>query len=190
MSRIQSRDVTVREFCREDYQDFYDYFVNSPPLFLNSIGMKAFTPERTKQFDDQWLKRLDAREAGGSPIPVMTVFYRGERIGFHTTTHHEPGKSLMLHAHFFRADLRGVGIGIVSGTLATERFLTEYGYKEVLFHVPKRNLAPIRVMEKSGLECLGETVFDSPVLIEPMPALIYRATIDNLPAAKKAAGLE
>jgi RimJ/RimL family protein N-acetyltransferase len=114
MSQISIRDVHVREFQREDLADMRRYFFESSPEFLNRIGLKTPQPGEAETFQARWEQRLNEHENGGSPIEVMTVLYRGERVGFHTSTHRQPGQSLVMHAHFFREDLRGKGIGTVS----------------------------------------------------------------------------
>jgi hypothetical protein len=111
MEQISIHDVQVREFRREDLTDMRKYFFESSPEFLNRIGLKTPRPGEGEVFLTKWEERLDDREKGGPPIAVMTVLYLGERVGFHPSTHHDPGRSLIMHAHFFREDLKGKGIG-------------------------------------------------------------------------------
>lgn len=184
MDQISNRDVQVREFQREDLVDLRKYFFESSPEFLNSIGLKTPAPGEAENFQKMWEQRLNDREKGGPPIPVLTVFYRGERVGFHTSTHREAGQSLIMHAHFFREDLRGKGIGTISYVLAIEKFLTEYGYKEVIFKTPKQNIAPMKIKEKLGLTPIGEEVIDWPQLLKPLPVKVFRATQAQLPSLK------
>jgi hypothetical protein len=142
---IQISEVNVREIQREDVPDLRAYFFDSPPEFLNSIGLRTPRPGDADAMIAWLEKRFQQREAGGPPTPILTVIYRGERVGVHTTTHHVPGKSLIMHAHFFRKDLRGKGIGRISYVLALEKFLTEYGYQEVIFKTPIGNVAPMKI---------------------------------------------
>jgi len=189
MMRDSNSDIQVREIEVGDLEDMYRYFFESPPEFLRSIGLKPRQPGDDEIFRQRWAEQFAERKSGGQPIPVLTVLFRGERIGFHTTTHREPGKSLIMHAHFFRSDLRGKGIGTVSYVLALDKFLTEYGYKEVIFKTPKRNLAPMKIKEKLGLEPIGEEVIDWPQLIEPLAVKVFRVLESDLPGLKTRVGL-
>jgi hypothetical protein len=190
MNKILSRDVQVREFQREDLADMLNYFFESSAEFLNSIGLRTPQPGAAEKSKVAWEKRLDERAKGAPAIPVLTVLYQGERVGFHTSTHREPGRSLIMHAHFFRKDLRGKGIGTVSYVLAIEKFLTDYGFEEVIFKTPKRNAAPMRIKEKLGLTPVNEEVIDWPELVEPLPVQVFRVTRTELPALKGRVGLK
>ncbi len=98
MGKIKVSDVRVREVQREDLDDYIKYFFESSPEFLNGIGMRKPEKGQAEAFRAWWEERFKERESGGAPIPVLTVFYRGVRIGVHPSTHQEPGRSLIMHA--------------------------------------------------------------------------------------------
>lgn len=189
MKQISSHDVQVREIRFEDLADMRKYFFESSPEFLNSIGLKTPQPGEAENFQKRWEQQFEERNKNGTPIAVLTVFYRGERVGFHPSTHRETGESLIMHAHFFREDLRGKGIGTISYVLAIEKFLTEYGYKAVVFKTPIQNFAPMKIKEKLGLTPIGEEVIDWPQLLTPLPVKIFRVTRSELPRLKDRVGL-
>jgi len=129
-------------------------------------------------------------ENGGAPIPVFTIFYRGERVGFHTSTHHIPNESITMHAHLVRADLRGKGIGLVSYVLAIEKFFQEFKLARVIFKTPVQNLAPMRIKEKLGIKPIAEEIIDWPALVEPLQTKVFHVTPDQVPKLKRAARIE
>lgn len=145
-------------------------------------------PGEVEAMQARWVQIFEERDKGGPPIPTLFVFYRGEPVGFHNSTHREPGQTLIMHAHFFRADLRGKGIGTVSYVLAMEKFLTEYGYQEVIFKTPEQNIAAMKIKEKIGLAPIGEEVIDWPQLVQPLPVKVFRVTRSELPLMKNRMG--
>jgi hypothetical protein len=83
----------------------------------------------------------------------------------------------------------GVG-GPPAYVLALEKFLTEYGYQEVIFKTPIGNVAPMKIKEVLGLESIGEEVINWDQLVRPLQVKVYRVTPQDLPRLKKRVGLE
>lgn len=52
-----------------------------------------------------------------------------------------------------------------------------------VFHA--RNIGANRLKEKIGIPCLGDTIFDAPILIAPLEANLYELDQDLLKALKK-----
>ncbi len=189
MKQISKQDIQVQEIKREDFIHLHRYFFESPAEYLNSIGLKFPMPGEAEKFQKKWEQLFSDRDKSGLPIPVLTVLYKDRPMGFHPSTHQIPGESLIMHAHFFNSELRGMGIGTVSYVLAIEKFLTFYGYKEVIFKTPKQNAAPIKIKEKLGLVASGEEVIDWPALVRPLQVTVFRVNLSDIAILKSRVGL-
>ena len=189
MSQVSSQDIEVRELQREDIPEVLNYFFKSSPEYLNSIGLRIPGPGEAEKFREMMEQRLTERENGAPTIEFFMVSSRGEKVGFHSATHRERGRSLIMHAHFFKEKFRGKGIGTVSYVLAIEKFIIECGYEEVIFKTPIQNTAPMKIKEKLGLQPVGEEVIDWPQLVHPLKVKVFRVTRSDLPKLKARVGL-
>jgi len=182
---MQSRSIDVRHIQPADLPDLKKYFFESPPEFLRSIGLKPMLPAEAADFDLRWQQRFADRQQ--NPIPCLTVFLGDERVGVHSSTHYQAGHSLIMHAHFFRSDRRGQGIGTISYVKALDIFFGEFGLQEILFKTPRQNRAPMRIKEKLGLLPIAEEVIDWPALIAPLETHVFRVTPDQMPELRRRA---
>ncbi|MBX3019032.1 MAG: hypothetical protein KF767_14185 [Bdellovibrionaceae bacterium] len=188
--KVNPRDVEVRFLTMADVPALCDYFFRSPPGFIESIGLKkdAFGDEAS--FVGLYEKGLADLAAKGLPPKSYTVFYQGERIGMHSSTHYVPGESICMHAHFFKPTDRARGIGTVSGVKAAERFLLDHQVKRVLFKIPVQNAGPLGVIRKLGLPSQGIEVLDWPQLVRPMDAEVFSVDLEQVRAVKSRFGIE
>jgi RimJ/RimL family protein N-acetyltransferase len=187
-NKIVPQDVSVRFFEKEDINDILNYFLHSPPGFLESIGLRE-SKRTDAEFYEAYEKYL-AKDASENRKPgIVTVFYRNEKIGFHTSTDFVPNEHLVIHAHFFNTKWRKRGIGTVSGILAAELFLKEFNLKKIIAKVPLQNKGPLRILEKLGVPAIREEVIDMAQLIGPMPAAVYEGDIETIKRLKVAVGL-
>ena len=181
---LNPKDVEVRPISAADLDDLIRYFYHSPPGFMESIGIDPAKLDPEPVFRERWTTRIAEKESAGEPMQALIVFYRGERVGLHSSTHYAEGESLVMHAHFFRPDLRGLGIGTISYVKAIEYFLKTLGLKEVLFKTPVQNTGAMKIKEKLGLSPEGEEVLDWPLLRGKLPAKVYRVNEARLAQIK------
>lgn len=188
--KVDPRVVEVRFLTMQDVPALCDYFFRSPPGFIESIGLKpdAFGDEAS--FINLYEKALADLGAKALPPKSYTVFYQGERIGLHSSTHYLAGESICMHAHFFNPEMRGKGIGTVSGVKAAERFLLDHDVKKVLFKIPIQNAGPLGAIRKFGLKSQGIEILDWPQLIRPLQAEVFAVDLEQVRAAKLRFGID
>lgn len=118
--KINPDDVTVRLFNDTDIQDIANYFTQSPPNFLKNLCIDVAKLGTKSEFIDRYTEGLNTLAANNQESKIVTVFFKNEKIGFHTHTHYIPNESLILHGHYFSEKHRGKGIGSIAGIKAGE----------------------------------------------------------------------
>ena len=103
---INPADVTIRYFNRSDIDDLANYFYKSPPGFFEKMGLKIDFFGSEEEFRNRYHLGMDKIEAGNLIPSIITVFFQGIKIGFHTTTDFLENESLVIHGHFFNASIR------------------------------------------------------------------------------------
>lgn len=188
--KVDPRDVEVRFLTMADVPALCEYFFRSPPGFIESIGLKpeAFGTEAT--FIEQYEKGLRDLASQGLRPKAYSVFYQGQRIGIHSSTHFVPRESICMHAHFFKPLNRSKGIGTVSGVKAAERFFLDHDVKQVFLKIPVQNAGPLGALRKFGLKSQGIEVLDWPQLIRPLEAEVFVVDLAQVRAAKQKFGID
>lgn len=189
LSRARPGEVSLREFMPRDIEAVLSYFFDSPRPFLRSMGLRARKPGDRERWVAGWRQHFaKARRLRGAPIR-LTILYKGRRVGIHTLTHIEPRRSAIMHAHFFRAEDRRLGIGRLSYVLAMRRLLREHRLKEIIFKTPLINAGALRIKQILGLRPRGTETLDWPVLRPGIRARVYRVDRRALAAAARRVGL-
>lgn len=187
--KVSPDDVDVRYFRENDLDDYCNYFFRSPPGFLEGIGLRPEALGSEDSFRQSFLAHLKELNQNGPPSKFLLVLFQGEKVGFHLLTHINGNDSAIMHAHFFRPEYRGLGIGTISYVKAMEVFMRDFGFKEIVFKTPMQNRAPMRIKEKLGLQPLGEEVLDWPSLQPGTRAQLFRVDRQTLKQIKTRLGI-
>ena len=187
--RARPGDVRVRRFRPSDVGLFCDYFFRSPPAFLHGLGLLPFPPGEEKRRRARWAETFRLARQGKERIRVLTVLYRGRPVGIHPLTDLVESRSGVMHAHFFRPQDRGRGIGRISYVKAMSRYLREFGLREIRFQSPTHNPAPLRIKEVLGLRPVGTCVYKSPLVRAGLRARVFQVRRAELPAVARRVGV-
>ena len=167
-------DVQLREYRESDVADFADYWFSDEAKAIHAgVVDYAKVPERS-----EWEKG-SRKIAGLKPPRVYVVLYRGKAIGVHTLTI-DPDGTADIHAHFWDAQARGRGIGLVSFAKAARAFIEAHGFERIFAKPPKQNPYSSRAAKKLGLPKLGEAVIDYGLLLPGTLADVYEIHRDRL----------
>lgn len=188
--KVDPRDVEVRFMQLADVPALGEYFFRSPPGFIESIGLNVKSFGDEAGFYRAFEEGLAGVAARGEKPKSYTVWYRGERIGVHSSTHYVAGESICMHAHFFKPAHRGRGIGTVSGVKAAERLLLDHDLRRVLFKIPVQNQGPLGVIRKLGLKSEGREVLDWPQLVRPLESEVFSADLALVRQLKARFGID
>src|SRR5262245_20321330 len=119
-------DIQVRDFSREDIPGFLEYWYDSDPAFLTTLGINpARLPQRAKMQEMLALNVERSSCPGGEPSALLAIALCGTTVGVHELTHLQPRPgshnvhgngyaSGIMHAHIWKPEHRGKGIAIVS----------------------------------------------------------------------------
>jgi RimJ/RimL family protein N-acetyltransferase len=187
-------DIQVREFSGDDIAGFLDYWYDSDPAFLKSLGVNpGKLPNRHKMRE---MLELDIRrqgQGGNRPSALLAIALKGRTIGVHELTHlrARPGgggtgfESGVMHAHIWRPEHRGRGIALVSYVRAMQEYFRRFRLDAVLFESPVHNRGANRIKDKLGIAATGESTMRWPLLDGAVRTLQYRVVPADLPAIER-----
>lgn len=183
---VTGTDVSVRAFLRDDIAPLIEYWTGNSEEFWRRLGVDKAKLRSRDEFNEAYEKSF--RETGGVPY-LATILLRGRPVGCHTLTHLVPHESAVFHAHIWREEDRRRGIAVYSYLKGAEFFINTLGLKKIIFKTPKLNHGANRVKEKIGIPILGDTIFDGPILISPLPANLYELDAQLLRTLKAKHGI-
>ena len=187
---VNSNEVTVRFFTEADIDLYCDYFFRSPLGFLEGIGLNVAALGSEIEMRKRIVASLSSAIEKAENFPLITVLHQVRVIGIHSFTHVVPSESGVMHAHFFLAQDRGKGVGPISYVKAIELAFKRLNFKWIEFRTPIQNTSALKIKEKLGLKSLGDTVFESPIVLNgQLAARLYRVTPADLPAMKIRVGI-
>ncbi len=187
-------DIQVRGFSRSDIAGFLEYWYDSDPAFLRSLGVNpAKLPQRKKMREMLELDMERQGRDGNRNSALLAIALQGATIGVHELTHLAPRtggdglsfESGIMHAHIWRRENRGQGIALVSYVRAMQEYFRRFGLDAVLFESPIHNPAANGVKSKLGIGSSGESSMHWPLLDQPVRTLRYRVTPAELPAIEQ-----
>lgn len=184
--QVLGSEVQVRDFVPADIAPLVNYWTESSEEFWKVRGVDKSKLKSREEFISVYEKLF--KEEGSIPT-MATILLRGVPVGTHTLTSLVPNESAVFHAHIWQEDNRRQGISVYSYLLASEFFMNKLSIKKLLFKTPKINLGAHRVKEKIGIPALGDTVFESPVLFSPLPAIFYELDRELLLLLKRKHGV-
>lgn len=177
---VAPSDVCIRDFLPEDILPCVDYWTGNSEEFWRDRGVDK---SKLKSRDEFIAAYEHAFKQMGDVWFLCTIVYKDIPIGVHALTDLLEGKSGVFHAHIWDKNCRGKGIGMYSYLKAADFFMKKLKLKKIVFKTPKINVAANRIKQKIGIPCLGETTFESPILIKPLEANLYeldRPLLDQL----------
>ncbi|WP_394827826.1 GNAT family N-acetyltransferase [Pendulispora albinea] len=179
MSDMHLSDIEAADLEPPDIDSILAYWYDSPVDYLRSIGV---APEKLPS--KRKMREMLALKLGQPHVPptILVVAAKGERVGVHELTHIEPGVSAVMHAHIWKAEHRGRGIGAVSYVKAMERFFDAHGFSRILFETPTANAGANRIKQILGIAPRGEGSLYLPIMVRPLATTRYAVERSELPA--------
>lgn len=176
-ARIRPSDITVSGPEYADIVHILDYWYEASPEYLHTLGVaREKLPSRSK------MAEMLARKIEYESRPtILTVKLNGVGVGVHELTHIEPDISAVMHAHIWRAQNRGRGIGVISYLRAMERFFEAHGFQRIIFETPTANHAANRIKRTLGIAPSGHGTIYLPIMIEPVATTHYEVERADLP---------
>jgi hypothetical protein len=179
---VTAKEVSVRAFQEEDILPLVEYWTGNSEEFWRQRGVDPAKLSSRETFITGYQKAF--KEKGGVST-VVTILLQGKAVGVHTLTDLIPKESAVFHAHIWKEENRHRGVGIYSYLKGSEFFLKNLSLKKILFKTPKLNMAAHRIKEKIGIPPLGDTLFDAPILLSPLPATLYELSLEQIQILKK-----
>jgi RimJ/RimL family protein N-acetyltransferase len=186
MSSISPDDIVIRNFQPEDIVPLVDYWTGNSEEFWRVRGIDTSKIKPRSEFIALYEKAFQER---GDLKNFATIVFRGIAIGVHGIAEVVENESGVFHAHIWNDAHRGQGIGIFSYLKAADFFMKKFALKKIIFKTPKINISANRVKQKIGIPCLGDTIFESPILIKPLEANLYELDETLLTQLKRKHGL-
>ena len=175
---VRPSDITVSALEHADITHILDYWYDASAEYLHALGvMPEKLPKRSKMAE--MLARKVEHEVARPTI--LAIRLKGVSIGVHELTHVEPGVSAVMHAHIWRAQDRGRGIGVISYVRAMERFFAAHGFQRIVFDTPAANSAANRIKQSLGIVPSGRGTIYLPIMIKPVETTRYEVQRADLP---------
>lgn len=171
--------VSVRDIQLGDIPFMMKYWYESPPGFIESLGVDPTKMGPREQFEEFMRGRCalpDSQRTG------LVILYNGEPVGQHSINPLVEGDHGVFHAHIWSQKHRGLGIGLESYVLASKVFMDRFNLKRILYKTPKQNTASIRVKEKLRMRCLGEEEIGHGLVKAGTIAKVFEITREELAA--------
>lgn len=169
--------VTVRSLVLNDIDFIVNYWFSHSEDFWVSRGVdikKIGTPESYKE---SLLKKFKIH----SEIPsIIIIECNGKPVGHHAISHILPNESAVFHAHIWLDESRKKGTCSISYIKACRHFMNAFNLKKIFFKTPKINVGANKLKEKIGLKKIGDTIFDSPILLRPLESNLYELKSEEI----------
>lgn len=150
-------NLTIRELTAEDIADIANYWLDSEPAFLESLGVDlAKLPSReelTGALHAQLAKPIEERQSY-----CLIGEADGRAIGHCNTNPTTFGEEAWMHLHLWRPDARRRGLGTRLVRESVKRFFEALHLKRLYSEPMSSNEAPNRTLAKLGFELVKEYV--------------------------------
>jgi RimJ/RimL family protein N-acetyltransferase len=167
---FQPSDVQIRNFQPEDIEPLVNYWLENSAEFWLGRGIDKTKFKSKTEYVRNFEKIFRDK---GEVKTLATIVFQGVVIGVHGISDLVENESAVFHADIWSEAHRGRGIGVHSYIQALDFFMTKLNLQKMIFKTPKSSVVANRLKEKLGLPCLGDTVFDSPILMHPLEANLY-----------------
>jgi RimJ/RimL family protein N-acetyltransferase len=173
--------VSVRDGTESDIPLFLDYWYRSPSGFIEGLGVDLAKMPSEPDMEKSLRERiLSNATLPASQLQLQVITYEGRAIGVHSVNELKAGDSAIFHAHIFKPEMRGRGIGMKSYPLACRVFMGRFHLKKILFKTPVQNRASLHVKEKLGIRRIGEELIGFGVVREGTRACVFELTREEL----------
>lgn len=175
-------DVEIRDFRLCDLDAYVAYWHDPANAALEALGVdraKVYPARKMREMLTMVVERNEALEA--SQLSILSIVYRGRTVGVHELTGLERNGSAVMHAHVWAAELRGLGIGMISYVKAMQVYFERFSLREIRFETPTVNAGANRIKEKLGIVRRGTGTFDLPILKAPVVTDTYVVERADLP---------
>lgn len=172
--------MTIRKFNQDDVEPFLEYMNSNSEEFYRSIGVdknKIDTGSIRKKFEEQI-------QSHGSVNNLCIIEFQNRRIGHHNINNVVPNESAVFHGQIWERDLRGNGLGRISGIKAIDHFFKYNNFKKIFLYVPKINQAATRALEKFKIPPARTAFYEFAMMLEPLDCFVYEATQDQIDELK------
>lgn len=149
--------VQMRDMTKDDIPHILDYWFNSPPSFIDGMGIDLQKlPERSdlggilaKQIDNN--SKLESTKLS-TLVGLLDGVPKGHCL-LHPIVENDHG---YFHAHIWTPEERNQGRGLLAYTLACKEFVKRFNLKKIVTKIPTQNISAIRINEKLGIPYIGE----------------------------------
>jgi RimJ/RimL family protein N-acetyltransferase len=180
MKKADPSFVDVRDLHKDDIPHLVQYWFHSPPGFIEGLGVDTRKLASISEFKKTLQEKYDNnKNLSVSRINALTITYKGSPIGSHPINPVVEGDYGIFHAHIWKPELRGMGIGLISYPKACRVFMKRFGLKKILFKTPVQNIGSIRVKEKLGIRCLGEERISFSIMQDNTLTKVFELTAEE-----------
>jgi RimJ/RimL family protein N-acetyltransferase len=143
--------LSVREMKLSEVHLVIDYFHNSTPEYLDSMGVD---PSRLLS-REAWYAKLESEFA--LPLkqrqwfPVIWL-QNGNPVGYSSCDRIEFGEKAIMHLHVTRPEFRRQGIGAESVRQSVEIYFESFRLKKLFCQPYALNVPPHRTLQKAGFK--------------------------------------
>lgn len=173
--------VSIRDLTEEDVPTLLNYWYRSPPGYFENLGVDPKKMQTEAEMEASIRKRLpENRLLEKSKLGVVAILLENKLVGIHSLVPLVENDHAVFHAHIFKPELRGAGIGMISYPKACKLFIERFNLKRMLFKTPIKNSAAIRVKEKLGIRQIGEEVINFSVIRENTLSKVFELTYEEI----------
>ncbi len=165
--------VSLRDLREEDIPHLRRYWFDSPPEYLEAMGVDPKKLPPQEKFE---IGLLEKCRGPSSKLNALIILFDDHPVGFHTINPLVEDDYGIFHAHIWDSQFRRKGIASISYPKACWIFFRRFGLKRILFKTPTQNTGSIRVKEKLGIRYIGDETVGFGIVKDGTLAKVFELT--------------
>jgi len=151
MSVQNKNEIEVREIQSKDIQSICDYWMNSSPYFLKTLGVDISKMPSREAWEEMLKNQLES-DYSNKKSYVIIAHRNNEGIGHCNVNEIAFGKHAKMHLHIWDEVNRKMGFGSKMISKAIPNFFKNLQLHTLYCEPYAHNIAPNRTLEKLGFE--------------------------------------
>ncbi len=173
--------LSVREIQQQDIPMLLRYWYESPPEFLQSLGVDLKKIPARTDFESMLLEQLDQDYPQKKAYCIIWL-HEGKACGHSNVNKITFGKEAHMHLHIWNSGFRQKGAGTQFVKITLPFFFKNLQLKKVICEPYALNEAPNRTLAKTGFQFVKEYITVPGLINFEQPVKSWELTVSSFQA--------